>query len=352
MLKFLDKNIKRVCVLGNQHGLLQYLLLSSLDEIGGTFFLWNFRGIPKSVISRFGKGGAIIPSPPVSTGLKILDTIIWYLRFFFDYHIYYPIKFPFLLSSKYEYWGHDHVHNAHCFFRKHPFRLLEDGLLNYGPALFIPSQRFIKLKRLLTNKSYSIVRYAGEETNCTEILLTGLLNEGEVLKDPKVRIKSFIEMWNDSDIKKKSFINYLFGVSPHMINECRKFKHILLTQPFSEIGLLSEEEKIDMFKQVLIKIGEDNVAIKPHPLETTDYSRFFSNNLILNTSAPMQLLSLNGIRFESAYSVNSTALFDFPYKIKVCVLGSEIYPPLYRKRPEWTSDTVKITNKNVELIKL
>lgn len=360
----LNKEIKRICIIGNQHGLLQYLMLSSLEDISHTFFLWNYVGLPDSVVAQFGKHGTFIPNPNnmllmrLANRMKgifpIVDAFIGSFFLFFFYRIYYPLKFPFILSSKYEYWGHDHVINAHCFLRNHSFRLLEDGTANYVPYPFIQAkQSNLCIKRFLAGKNYGqYLKYMGEENRCSVIFLTGLSDKGEVLKDPKVRVKSFVEMWNESDIYKRRFINDVFAVSTKLISECTKYKHILLTEPLSESGLLSEDEKIDLFRTILKRIGRDDIVIKPHPREKTDYFIFFPNNCILKTSAPMQLLTLNGIRFEAAYSIRSSALFDFPYKIKVCVLGTEIHPVLLERLPDWTSDKIKkkIRNSNVELI--
>ena len=159
-------------------------------------------------------------------------------------------------------------------------------------------------------------------------------------------------MWENSNNEKRIFINDVFGISIKTLFECSKCKSILLTEPFSEMGILSEEEKIDLYNDIIKRIGTRDVAIKPHPMEKTDYNYFFPNNIVLAIKAPMQLLSLNGIKFEAAYSIFSTALFDFPYKIKVCCIGSEVHPKLFKKWPEGTSDKIiaKITNKNVEII--
>ena len=352
------RKFNRVCVLGNQHGLLQYLLLSSIDEINHTFFFFTLRGIPSSVIRKFGKMGTYIHAPLMNRlkgKIKLLDNLIDCFQLFFEYRLYFPIKYPFLLGSDLEYWGQDHVYNFHCILRNHTFCLIEDGLLNYNPfpSEIQISQRFIKFKRILAGKNYGpLLKYAGEEKQCSDIYLTGLSDKGDVLNNPKVKIKSFVEMWNESDMEKRLYINNVFGINADMISTCKDFKHIILTQPFSEIEILTEEEKIDMYQTIVRKIGGKDIVIKPHPLESTDYTKYFPRNFVLNSTAPMQLFSLNGVKIESAYSINTTALCDFPYRINVCVLGSEFYPALYKKRPQWTSDTVKITNKNVEIIKL
>ena len=339
-------------MVGNQHGLLQYLMLSSMEEIGHTFFFWSRLGISDSVMDKVGVMKAPIPELH-PTGIAIFDNLKKAIKFLYTYRVYFPVRFPFILNSKLEFWGHDHVYKSYCIFRNHHFCLLEDGTLNYYPYPYPQPKRFLWFKRIFAGLNYGEhLSYAGSEKRCSRIYLTGLLDHGDVLKDPKVKIASFVDMWNSSDKDKRDFINNVFGITPALIEKCLGCKQILLTQPFSETELITEDEKIEMYKQILSKIGHNDIIIKPHPREKTNYSKYFPNYVILNTKAPMQLLTLNGIKFESAYSINSTALFDFPYRLKVCVLGSEIYPKLYEKRPDWSSDNFKVTNKNVELFKL
>lgn len=358
MLLLWNKNIKKICILGNLHGLLQYLLLSSMNDICQTFFLTTFLAIPDSIKNRLGKNCNTIPKPRSNyfENVPFLNILIDSFRLFFDYRIFYPLRYPFTLNSKYEYWGHDHVCNAHCFFRNHPFRLLEDGTANYVPYPFSkPKQRFAAIKKLLAGRNYgNNIPYMGYEDRCTTIYLTGLSDKGDVLKDPRTRINSFEDMWLESSMEKREYINRIFGVSFDLIHECSKYKHILLTEPLSEEKILTEEEQIRLYKEIIYRIGEDGIVIKPHPRDRVNYSSHIPNVFVLNTDAPMQLLTLNGIRFETAYSIRSSAIFDFPYRIKVCVLGSEVHPVLFQKLPEWTSDKIisKITNKNVEVIKL
>lgn len=357
MLKFLDKETKRVCILGNQHGLLHYLLLSSMDEIQHTFFLWNFVSFQESVKRKFGKKGVVIPRPHLEyrTGISLIDFFVKSFCLFFDYRIYYPLRFPFLLNYKLDFWGHDHVYKAHYLLRNHSFQLVEDGTLNYMPYQYPqPKQNLLWLKRLLAGKNYGFYkRYSGEEKTCVAIHLTGLSNSGEVLNDPRVKIKSFSELWKESSEEKRLFINNVFSISESQIAGCKNHRHILMTQSFSEDQLISEEEKIDMYKKIIEKIGEKDIVIKPHPRETTDYSKYFPDLFVLKSYAPFELFTLNGVKFEKAYSVSSSALLGFPYKIKICFLGTEIYHPLFEKCPEWASDKFTVTNnENIEIIKL
>ena len=342
--------------MGNQHGLLQYLMLSSLDEIKQTFFFLCNIVTPSTTFNNLKELGCLCQYYPQAylniSKPKAISILVAYLTRFYYYHILYPFRFPFILNSKLEFWGHDHVGNALCVFRNHPFSLIEDGTLNYVPYPYPQrKQSFLWIKRLIAGRCFGEhLQYAGSEKNCTRIYLTGLSDKGDVLKDPKVRIKSFVDMWNDSSQEKRLFINKVFDVSPELVERCKRIKHVLLTQPYSEAGDLSEVEKIDMYKKILSKIGPEEVAIKPHPREKTDYRACFPNSVVLDTKAPIQLLTLNGIKFESAYSINSTALFDFPYRIRVCFIGTEINSHLLERYPDWTSDKVVINNQNVELI--
>lgn len=53
-------------------------------------------------------------------------------------------------------------------------------------------------------------------------------------------------------------------------------------------------------------------------------SKLFSKVNVFDRAIPMQLIMLNGIRFEEAYTIFSSAVFGFPYKIRVGMIGTQI----------------------------
>jgi hypothetical protein len=63
-------------------------------------------------------------------------------------------------------------------------------------------------------------------------------------------------------------------------------------------------------------IDKSKLVIKPHPRESTDYSFFFPDICVFTLKIPIQLLDMLGVRFKIAYTVSSSALVSFPYKIK------------------------------------
>lgn len=352
---------KRICLVGNMHGFFQYLLLSSEEEICQTYFFWNYVGFPEELRMKFEGMGSMIPKPHFvrQTKIPLLNTLITVFRTFFDYYVYYPLKWPFLLKTNLEYWGHDHIYNSFCFLRKHPFSLLEDGLLNYLPYSLSYEKETLNNKFLLKISTFlfgdlflHFLEFAGSEKSCIKIHLTGLTEIDKSIKHciNKTEINSFFSLWQMSSDRKRDFVNRVMGLSDEMINLCRKCNRILLTEPFSEDEIISEKEKLNVYREIINKIGSEGLLIKPHPREMTDYTIVFPNIPVLKTYAPIQLLSLNNVKFDIAYSIYSTALYDFPYKIKICIIGPEIHPLLIKRFANRTISDIGLIKDNVEII--
>ena len=94
---------------------------------------------------------------------------------------------------------------------------------------------------------------------------------------------------------------------------------LLITQPFSEDKLISEAEKIDIYKKIVQSIELNNsqagcLIIKPHPRETTDYSQIFDNAIIIPNGFPMEMIRFawekKDIGISFAVTVDSTAILN------------------------------------------
>jgi hypothetical protein len=81
---------------------------------------------------------------------------------------------------------------------------------------------------------------------------------------------------------------------------------ILLTQPFSELSLMTEVEKIKFYKDFIFNY-DGEIVIKPHPLEHTDYSTLFPYIKIIDKKIPIEIFALNNFKFNKVISVNSSA---------------------------------------------
>lgn len=88
---------------------------------------------------------------------------------------------------------------------------------------------------------------------------------------------------------------------------------LLLTQPFYTDNVLkSENEQIKLYKRLVMEnmsdIQKEQLVIKPHPRDNTDYTSVFPTAVILNKNMPVEVLGLKmGTEFLKILSVNSTA---------------------------------------------
>lgn len=94
---------------------------------------------------------------------------------------------------------------------------------------------------------------------------------------------------------------------------------IIFTQPLSEDGLISEQEKIQYYKNTLksIPVPPDKIVIKTHPREGTNYKKIFPDIFIFNKNIPQEILNFCGVRFKQAYTISSTAAINFGYSINI-----------------------------------
>lgn len=325
--------VKNVCVMDSMHALLQYLLLVSEEEANNTFFFWS-GGISSTVKSHFQNHYCDLEK----NKHYYRTQLVW--------------RYPFLLKNGIRYFGHDHLTFSKYILRKKNFELLEDGTLNYAP---FPWRKKLTLKKkirsLWAGPLYCMdVPYSGYESTCSRINLTGLTETGEVYSSGKVLTQTFQSLWATSSPEKRSYVNSIFGLSDKSLSNLLLSNKILLTQPLSEDGFLSEDEKISLFKYIESKIGADGLVIKPHPREKSNYRVAFPNAMVFDAPVPMQLITLNGVRFQEAYTLFSTAVFDFPYQIKVGYIGSRISKKLYERFPSQTKENCQINNPNVTLI--
>lgn len=325
--------VKNVCVIDSIHAFFQYLLLVPEFESNNTFYFWG-EGIPAEIKKKFDGHYVNMEKKKEYSWFKILT------------------DFPFLLKNSIKYWGHDHLPWSKYIIRNHDFELLEDGNLNYSPYPW-------RYKTTLKRRIFALwegplscldIPYAGFEKNCKRINLTGLLDSGEVYTSSKLSVKTFQTLWDQSEDSKKAYINQVFGMDEEVCQQLKNKKKILLTQPFSEDGFLTEEEKISIYSKIIEVIGSDDVVIKSHPREKTCYQNYFPKVNVFDRAIPMQLIMLNGIRFEEAYTIFSSAVFGFPYKIRVGMIGTQISKKLLEKFPSHTYKDSCFADENMERI--
>lgn len=87
---------------------------------------------------------------------------------------------------------------------------------------------------------------------------------------------------------------------------------IVITQPFSEDGDMTEDAKIKIYEKVIenLFLKHYKILIKAHPREKTDYAKIFDdkNLIILPKEFPLELINLFDNKVKLGITVSSTAL--------------------------------------------
>lgn len=212
---------------------------------------------------------------------------------------------------------------AKIIIKKNKYILIEDGYGNYEEAMYYETtkQRF---KRFLFG---SIIPW-GQAENCEKIILTGLGEIIDIIKD-KVEIIDTKKAFGMNN-KRKAILR-VFNLEKNLINKLIEKPIILLTQPFSELKILTEGEKIEVYKKCLKNINISEVIIKTHPDETTDYTKHFKGATVVNQIFPFEVLGLMDIRFKKTITLFSTAALGFKDTSEIVWYGSEVHPKLFEK---------------------
>lgn len=117
-----------------------------------------------------------------------------------------------------------------------------------------------------------------------------------------------------NNLEKKEILSVYFDDKYHFIEKYFDLENLalLITQPFSEDGDMSENEKIKLYRKILEKLSVKNynILIKSHPREKTEYQKIFKgkNILILPKDFPLELVNLLGNSIKIGITVSSTAL--------------------------------------------
>lgn len=122
----------------------------------------------------------------------------------------------------------------------------------------------------------------------------------------KTKLLNIISLQN---IHKKE-INVIFSVFGFSLDVLKsKSFSILLTQPLSEDNFISEEEKVMLYKKIIVDYMKgESIVIKVHPREKTDYKKLFSDCLIIPGYFPVELLNYAPVVINKGVTLFSSAL--------------------------------------------
>ena len=308
------KRYKAVAYLPNLYTLLQYLLLEPY-KIEDTLFCIRPK-LAISVVSRLPEYDLFREDSYCKFLLSVIKVYWIILR---------NRNLPIYLG------GHFVLTDVFLRCSKNP-NYLEDGTASYE-LVYISrekSRRKKFLSRLVLGNMYPCL---GLASHVRKIYLTGLLPTPEIIAD-KVELFNLKQLWLQKTKEQQEEIARIFlpaDLDRHAI--IKAYDVFLMTQPFSEYssGSFSEEDKIEVYRRLVSGYDESALVIKVHPIERTDYSKYFPKAHIIDLPCPLELLVLMGLRAKTVISVNSTAILgidDFQEKI---ISGYDVTPALKKE---------------------
>ena len=312
------QEIRRVCVTHTVYTLLQYLLLSSIEEIRHTFFFFaqfppayqeKLKTIfPNSTVYDFGRG-KIIKS-------KYLQGYWWPFRK--------NRVWPFLKTA--EIFAQDHLLVDFIILSGLQYKLLDDGMVIYS---YKPETVSLK-KRLKRLPFYPNGHYVwGYGPNCLLRYLTMKPHPDSPLLGKNNEYLDLIKLWQTSEPEKKEFILNFFSVETTDLEIFGRYENLLLTQCFSEIEMISEDAKMSCYRRIIEHYGlkPENTLIKTHPKETSDYRKYFPGFAVCSKPIPVELIAMQANPPRRVFTVSSSGTFIFQQSEKVWC-GHEFSPEL------------------------
>lgn len=124
----------------------------------------------------------------------------------------------------------------------------------------------------------------------------------------KLSIIDLKKEWLRLTFNEQKKIAAVFGVTPKELEVLKTKKVILITQPLSEDGIVTETEKQRLYKSILSNYSPDEIVIKPHPREKTNWTLLFPKTPIISARIPAELLS-DIINLKKVCTFFSTAAF-------------------------------------------
>ena len=267
-----------------------------------------------------------------SDGMKELNLNIEYEvkkiknKILFAFYLLY-LRIYFLKFNKKKYKrviGSGHLIYSNLVIKNKEFIMFEDGFRNYG----IKNQKGTNIQKLKSIFGYLSPKK--EIIKAKKIYLTSFTKLYPGLKE-KVEVININTLWQKKSEHEKQKILHIFGLDSKISKKIYEKKYLLLTQPLSEDNILSEEEKIEIYRKILKNYNQSKVIIKPHPREKTDYKIFFPDVGIIEKKVPIELLELCGFKIEEVITIFSTGILNFKNKAKLSFYETEINSKLFKK---------------------
>lgn len=294
----------RVCIPCSMYCMAYYLLMSTKEEIDNTFFFFAHT-IPANLRKSFPNSAYIDLNGWMFKYKPILALYMLIKR---------CIKWPFLFKA--DIYGLD--------FYWYLLRGLKNNYVEDAPFVldiwettsqyqsYIAGLKAHPLKKWIRQLLYGeyYLHPIGTSSSTKAIYTTAPYNKPYHHGLPNIVI-DLQKAWQDSSEEKKEYILSVYDIAKEDLILMQQRNVIILTQPMCVDHVMSQDQQIAIYKQMIDKYGGENIIIKTHPRDLVDYKAFFQNVIIFNKAIPMQLLTILGVNFKKVLTVNSSAALSF-----------------------------------------
>lgn len=221
---------------------------------------------------------------------------------------FHQIEKGYFSEGDFEIYAQDHILPSYSFIRG-KFSVIEDGTMSYLEA----KQEYEKEKErsFLSRWKRRIkgkIPSCGISSKVDKVYLRGILPTPFCIQH-KVEYIDIHSLWKKKTEEEKKWIRRFFNFRQSNLELLESKKIILFTQPLSEDKVMTEEEKIEIYRKILEKENVKDVVIKMHPRELTEYDKHFMGISILQERTPFELYLLHGLKDKKVITLFSTAVY-------------------------------------------
>ena len=231
-------------------------------------------------------------------------------------------RWPFLKTA--DIWCYDNYSVIKALIGSRDYVFLDEGLFTYENAeLYAGKASFLRRLQIFLEAPFGVKGLATTK-QAKRIILTGLEETPKCYLDRNLEVVSMQELWEKSDAAKRAFIMKFFTLTPEDVEAMKGRDVILVEQPLAEGGLITLDEQVEMLRKIIADYGASRILLKTHYRSTTNYRELFPEVYVWDKSTPMELLTLCGVRFNEAVTVNSTAVLSFPENVRINWLAEDM----------------------------
>jgi hypothetical protein len=255
---------------------------------------------------------------------------VFYYRFLNNYYAPYIRKYNSILENNVINIFNDTEYFNIFLIKKYPnFNLLEDGLWAHSP---IKKNFSFFIKFFILNQPIKF----GNSSKIKKIIVKDIdrLPHDLQKKGEKYSINNLVKQLTLKNIE--TLKNIFFSDYEMDALAADEKKIIILTQPISEEGYITEDEKVEIYNNIINKYNiflSYKVYIKNHPRDLTDYSMFIESVSIIPGHIPFEIFSLvKGIHFDIGITLWSSSIFNVDQIDRKIFLGQEYIHSISKRK--------------------